>query len=357
MRTIDSRTAEEIGVKNLGLNPAQFDFSKEEALAALLRRCGAFKCPCPPAALVRSALALLNGVRDDQNARDLLSDLVDQLVSYGDFVESKEISGQSNARLLYIAPPAFVEVSPYIFLILGIGADDRSLLPRECGEKIERRGHARILKSLERMGARATLMAAGFAEITSEEWLKVPEQRTADKHLLRYVDLLAKSERPGSVDELQLLNTNLSVRYYSGRWEPQKRQTGTFVARRPQAYGAPLWSVVELEDGRLSRLLDLPTFETKWRGCDEAWHLQQAIDATAGHPQVYKLRDETDHSVVLDVFSPIPSWAQRRWDYVGVRVPRLHSLVAYRFDSSVLQAELHFAQERMWLSQVGREEA
>lgn len=357
MRHISPKAAEEIGVQALGLESTKFDFSSVETLAALLRRCGAFNCPCSPSTLMRSALPLLNGVRDDQQSRDSLVDLIEQLVSYGDLIESREITGRSAARLLYVAVPAFVEVSPNKFVILGIAADDNQLVPSDLARSIDYHGHARVLRSSDKTQTRMRLIAAGLMEIRSDDWLKAPQPQPASQHVRAYLNVLSQSERPGTVDELLVLNPDAPVRFYPGRWESLRRQTGTFVARRPQAYGAQLWAFVELVEGRLTRLVDFPVYEKKWRACDEAWHLQQAVDANCGRPQLYRVRTGTESNVaIVDVFSPIPSWAQRRWDCTGARVPRLHSLLAYEFDRSSLEAELNFARERMWLAEVARGE-
>lgn len=358
MRAISAQTAEEIGVKSLGLDTSRFDFSGVETLCALIRRCGAFTCPCPPASLVRSALTALNGIRDDQAVRDLIPELVEQLVSYGDFIESNEVDGHSNARILYVAPPSFVELSPERFLIVGIAKDDNHLLPPTLAKTLTFQGHARLLTTVDRINSRSQLISSGFTEIPSTEWLRAPQPHSSGEHVRQYLDVLSKSERPGTVDELSILNPERPVRYYVGRWEPAKRQTGTFVARRPQPYGAQLWSFVELREGRLVKLLDLPLNETKWSACDEAWHLQQAIDANHGHPQLYRVRESDSSEITtIDIFSPIPSWAQRRWDYVGRGVQKLHSLLAYQFDTRLLQSELKFARESMWLAEAAQGEA
>jgi hypothetical protein len=71
--------------------------------------------------------------------------------------------------------------------------------------------------------------------------------------------------------------------------------------------------------GEVKWFVDMPLLETRWRGCDEAWHLQQAIDSSLGHPQLYARRKGTaKETVVVDLFSPVPNWARRRWDYAGL---------------------------------------
>jgi len=352
MRVVSPDTAEQIAINNLRLDSDAVDFTTIEALAALLRRCGAFRCPCPPSTLIRASMALLHGIRDDTQSRGLLSDVLEQAVSYGDFIECREITGHSNARLLYIAPPSFVELSSGRFLIFGIAVDDNLIVPPDLAHNIEYSRHARLIQSVDRNQTRLSLLSSGVIEIAVDYWLKAPTPTSAGDHYQKYAAALETCSRPGIVDDLIILDSDTPVHFYNGRWIKVKRQTGAFVARRPQIYGAPLWAYVELVDGTLTRLLDFPMYENKWRACDEAWHLQLAIDATRGLPQVYRLRCGA-HSThgVLELFSPIPSWVQRRWDYVGEPVPSSGSLLAYRFDLGVIDAELQFASERIWLAE------
>src|ERR1700730_9277323 len=107
---------------------------------------------------------------------------------------------------------------------------------------------------------------------------------------------------------------------------------------------------MQLDKGEVQWFVDLPLLETRWRGCDEAWHLQQAIDSMSKHAQVYRLRRGTKKgTVVVDLFSPIPRWASRRWDYAGIPATAANCLFSYVFPEERLGDELAFARERMWL--------
>src|ERR1019366_9123301 len=148
--------------------------------------------------LIRSALSLLNGIRDDQVSRDLLPLVLDQIVSYGDLIESKEINGQSDARLLYTSPPGFVEVSPERLLVLGISPDDVNFTPRDIA--VEHHGHARVIKTTAVSGIQHRLAAAGLREIPAKDWLKAPQIKSAVDHVRLYSAELLRSNRPGTVD-------------------------------------------------------------------------------------------------------------------------------------------------------------
>ena len=86
---------------------------------------------------------------------------------------------------------------------------------------------------------------------------------------------------------------NLSV-ITGRRWREVRADSGRFVARRDQAYGSNLWCYVELSNGEPQRLLDFPLAGSRWRGCDEAWRLQMAIDAQRGAPQRFRLQEDAE---------------------------------------------------------------
>ena len=110
------------------------------------------------------------------------------------------------------------------------------------------------------------------------------------------------------------------VRYYPGRWTSARLQTGLFVARRSQAYGSDLWCYVQMRDGIPERLVDLPLGDSRWDGWDEAWHLQMAIDARRGKAQQFRVVSGLEGTSDMHFFSPVPIWAQRRWDAIGEQV-------------------------------------
>jgi hypothetical protein len=154
------------------------------------------------------------------------------------------------------------------------------------------------------------------------------------------------------VPGLVVLDPTTSVQYYRGRWRDPTGLTGRFVGRRQQAFGAKLWCYVELCNGQPDRYIDLPCGAMRFRGCDEAWRLQAAIDYEQRHPQRFRLRQGLEGTTLIDVFSPIPSWAQRRWTIVGEAVARDKCLMSFRFSRRDIEEETHFAEEYLWLRQL-----
>jgi hypothetical protein len=104
---------------------------------------------------------------------------------------------------------------------------------------------------------------------------------------------------------------------------------------------------VELHAGEVGRLLDLGK---EWRGCDEAWHLQMAIDAEKGVPQQYRLSDlGPGKAALLEFFGPLPQWAQRRIDVVAERVRSPGTLLAYRLAREEADGLRPFLEENLWV--------
>ena len=188
-------------------------------------------------------------------------------------------------------------------------------------------------------------------ELSSDAWLKGPKSGTASQTVAssdRALDVVPPSR---DIPGLLLLDPTKPVRYYRGRWIEPKAQTGRFVARRQQAYGADLWCYVHLTHGHPERMIDLPQRASRWRGCDEAWHLQMAIDAQRGAPQRFRVTHSRD-AVVLEFFSPTPAWARRRWDAIGEPVTSAGSLFAYRIPKTEIEEERRFAREALWLEEM-----
>ena len=167
---------------------------------------------------------------------------------------------------------------------------------------------------------RDVLVQLGLINISYDRWLQAPEEETPTQHLSSvWIGLLdgvqAIARRPWTIRYWTLTARS---RYYRGRWtEAQAPRSGRFVARRSQAYGANLWCYIELRDGNPEKLIDLPLAGSRWRGSDEAWRLQMAIDAQRGEAQRFRVRPGPEGTQVIQFFSPVPMWATaqvgRRW--------------------------------------------
>ncbi len=196
----------------------------------------------------------------------------------------------------------------------------------------------------------AELKSIGLVEIPVESWDRrnsIPENEEPIKYINRIKSYLKSN--PGSLDGLQILNPQKHIRYYARRWEQLRNQNGYFIAKRPQAYGNDLWCFVELQDGSPVKMLDFPVLNKDSFGRDEAWRTQMAIDAEQGKPQEFTIIQSSELYKRVKFYSPIPSWAQRRWDNLAEPDDNDGCLFSYKFKGSELFQEINFIKEKLWL--------
>lgn len=335
----------------LGLSPQ--DAAIDSAFfAALLRHTAGICCPCSAATLRIVALESLQYLSEDGELASKIDDAIEGLVVGGDLLELSQVTTDDpsvKGTWLFAAPPSFVMRPSGSIFLTGIVADRDTYLPSELMSRIHYDGYTRAIMPTPSEGLPEELTALGLQKLSEENWLKLPKTQKAKKLRDAIVGKLRTQQRSGDIPDLQIIDPSRPVTYYRGRWLRPKRQCGLFVARRPQEYGAPIWCAVELEDGQPRKLLDFPTPRTRWRGCDEAWRLQMAIDRTNGTPQVYRVRIAGEHAY-LDFFSPLPLWAERRLMLVGRHEEPEKCLFSYRVRSSELAAEEDFLQKHLWLA-------
>lgn len=356
MRRLTVQEVHERKIAELGLDPSALDLTSIEAVAGALRRTASFLCPCAAPTLVRGVVRPMRGLVDDiETLRDLVENTLEAMIAHGDILELREVEenpDQGAAVLLYAAPTAFVARKSGALILLGVASDQLSPLPDDLEARIEYVNHLRRLIPVPGEDLRDELIQLGLIEFSDEGWLKAPPHETP-AGLMARLDLLLDAAQPSrDVPGLLLLDSERAVRYYRGRWESPRSQSGRFVARRSQAYGADLWCYVQLRDGNPERLIDLPIKGSRWRGCDEAWRLQMAIDAQRGSPQRFRVRPGPGDTRVMEFFSPVPTWARRRWDAVGEPVTGSGCLFAYRLAEAEFAEELRFAREALWLDEL-----
>lgn len=355
MRRLTAEDVHAEKVRELGLDPNLLDLTTPEGLAGALRRAASYLCPCSAATLVRAVVQPLRWlVSDLDNLKVLVEETLEAMISHGDVLEQPEVQDGSSARvLLYAAPASFIVRQSGLVILLGMAADQLSPLPSDLGQRIQYLGHVRRLSPISGTeDLRSELRQLGLLELSSAAWLKGPKPSTASQAVTasdRTLDVVPPSR---DIAGLLLLDPTKPVRYYRGRWAEPKAQTGRFVARRQQAYGADLWCYVQVTNGQPERMIDLPRRGSRWRGCDEAWHLQMAIDAQRGCPQHFRVTPSGD-AKLLQFFSPAPAWARRRWDALGEPVPSAGCLFAYRIPKAEIEEERRFAREALWLEEIG----
>jgi len=319
-----------------------------EGLAAFARRVASYQTPCTEFFLRRSLVELVAGLEDKEAAREKFEPVIEGLLDQGDLLEVEDADNES--LLLSLRAPSALHISRTKILLLGLLPEGSDPLPSEFQSDLTFRGYARLLTVEDSTEALAKLHMAGFLIISEEEWSQSPAPMDAKKHLESYLNRLRTDTPVGHLEGLRILDQRRPVSYYSGRWESQHFPDGNHVARRQRKYGNESWCFVRIRDGIAHALLDFPTKHFRYRACDEAWHLQQAIDSVAQSPQRYRVRETSEQDRVLELFSPIPQWAHRRWNLVGEQTSRPGCLFAYRFASEAIETEISFAKTRMWLS-------
>jgi hypothetical protein len=331
-------------------------------LACTLRRAAAFRCPCSPKALIEDAERVLAGlVPEGEVLHDALEQVLESLLSFGDLIEGEaEENGGRRARALYGAPLSYVRPGSRTFFLLGLFVDGMAPFTEDLQRRLRHRGLLRTITAPAGIEDEIAeeLEACGYFEMKVQQWLRSPKVESAAAWKRRYDALLASAPACGDLAGLQILDPEGDRRYYPGRWVEPGRRSGRFVGRRPQRWGADLWVYVDLAGGVPTRFVDLPVLSNQWRGCDEAWHLQAALDCEHGRPQTMgmeRIAGRTD--VRLRFYSPVPQWAQRRLDCFGQREPVKGCLFAYRLPDTDANQEAAFLTQAMWLqleSVVGR---
>lgn len=356
MRQLSAPEVHAQKIAELGLDPSALDLTSVEAVAGALRRAASFLCPCTAPTLVRGVVRPMRGLVPDLDAfKGIVEETLEAMIAHGDILEHRDVEGDPGhgaAALLYAAPAGFVARESGAVILLGVTTDQLSALPDDLEARIEYVNHLRRLNPGPGEDLRSELLQLGLIETSYSAWLRAPQPEIAAEHIAHLDRLLGAAQPSRDVPGLSLLDPARGVRYYRGRWVDPRAQSGRFVARRSQAYGADLWCYVELRDGNPERLIDLPVAGSRWRGCDEAWHLQMAIDAQRGEPQRLRIRPGPEGARVMEFFSPVPMWARRRWDAVGEPVSASGCLFAYRLADTELAEELRFAREALWLDEM-----
>lgn len=342
---------EATAVALLGLDHESTGLLSIEGLCASIRRAASLLCPATPRQLVDAVLEVLRPLSPDLK-RDAVAETLDLVVSIGDLLELR--SAESAVRQLYLAPPSYVTVRPGRHLLIGVRPnaspiDDESLI----GASVEYEAHTRFL-TLETDNPAASLAGAGLHRMTAEQWARVPREEPASTLIERAAFLLRQHQMPGEIQGLEIIDPTTQVQYYVGRWrELTSSDDGMLVGRRPQAYGAPVWCVLDVAGGIPRAVLDFPVDSSVMPGWDEARHLQAAIDHDRGQPQVFRIRSSglPDGSRLLDLFAPLPSWAERYITLVGIPMSRSKgALLTYRVPLDAEESLTGLLSKSLWMT-------
>ncbi len=324
-------------------------------LAELLRRSAGILCPCSRVALRAAVVECMSYLHPDTNALAAqLEDLIQDMIVTGDLLELFDVATDDpevKGTWVFSAPPSYVVRRNGSIFLIGISSDQDSFLPEDLNGRVVYSHVTRYIVPNSDENLAERLSEHGLNHHPDDVWLKSPKEQAPAELIERYQKQLSAKLACGEIAGLEILNGAAKVTYYRGRWGPPLRQSGTFIARRPQEYGAPLWSFVELLEGVPQRILDLPLKNFRWRGCDAAWQLQLAIDYCEGRPQRYRRRVTTNNAC-FNFFSPLPLWAQRRLMIIGRELPPEKSLCAYEIPIAEAEQEEKNLQQNLWLQEI-----
>lgn len=335
----------------LGLDHEAVDLFSTPGLCASLRRAASFLCPASPRQIVDAVFDALAPLSEGLE-RGAVAEALDALVACGDLLELRQTGG--HARMLFLAPPCFVEKHAGEYLLLGIRPGAVALLENtETELELIYDAHTRSVL-IDPISGAATLTAAGLHCMSKEQWIRAPRSEPAVRVIEKVREALgAEKSAPGPISGLTIIDPAQPVHFYKRRWrEPTSVDNGIFTGRRPQAYGAPIWCVVEISAGLPHAVLDLPVDSTVSPGWDEARRLQSALDAENGTPQIYRVRvgDEPGGSIFFDFFGPLPSWAERFLAISGRPVTRgPRSLFSYSLPSAAVDDAQRFLSISLWM--------
>lgn len=332
--------------------------ASQDLIKPALRRALFLLAPCSRADLIRFVAAPLAPFAI---SRESVETALEELIVYGDALEMRKLAGDpwdAPPSVLRPAPPSFVQRDDGTIIILGVAGDYPSALTPALQSRVVQAGPVRLLLVPDDDAPTAHLRLLGLAPLSEQAWLRTPKAESAASHRRNWVEQLETvRDAAGGIDALEILDPERSVRFYAGRWrEPSLSTSGIFVARRPQLYGARLWSIAQFVAGACHRLLDVYEDEERQRPCDIAWRLQMAIDVEAGHPQEVRVRQAGKVSA-LEFFSPLPAFAERRLALVGAKQPGEGCLFRFEMDPMRVATELAALQTHLWMRPVRDGEA
>lgn len=347
MKVIMQTRSEALQDLMLSLHLPHTDFyaagAQTAVIAQLLRREVFNQAPCDFREAREAVTQSLSPLWEGDALTERVETVLNDLIAFGDIFEGDH----ERAQVLRPAPPAFVRRADGAIIVLGVAGEELAPLPKSEVDHLE--SGLRLARSHDPTEAARILMELGVIELPEKAWLFAPKEMSAADVRLMWINKLPAAGAPQDIDDLSILETSRDPWFYKGRWvNPGKGHSGIFLARRPQRFRAPLWSVADLVGGRVVRFVDIFPADVRVRSCDEAWRFQAAIDALAGKPQTARLSPSGDKTVI-SFGSPLPSWAARRLAAIGRQIAPQKALIAFEVNSNYVDQEALWLSKMLWL--------
>lgn len=337
--------------KHFGL-PSREDLVDESLIASCLRRVAGIHCPCASSTLATAFLKSFRYLYNDETTfREYINGMIEKLIIGGDLLEFDDVINDFDVKgnWIFIAHPSFLVRQNGSILVFGISPDEDSPIP-SLNHRIHYQGCKRFLLPTADEDLATLLKGLGLTSLSESVWLKLPQKISSKEYIAEMDKRLSNAQYSGEIADLKILNSESNIKYYNGRWMNPDKLSGRFLAKRPHVYGMVTWCYVELESGVLKRFVDVPLKINGFnqRGCDGAWHLQMAIDDLRNAPQVYSVRSIPEGEI-MEFYSPIPLWAERRLMAIGQSVVPRDCLFSYLINREDFPAEQAFLREYLWL--------
>ena len=323
-------------------------------LGNLIRRIAGITCPISRTHLKHHMMLSLLRLLVDKSSLEMKIDAaIDALLVCGDIIQlsSRDTYEPDDGEgFLYTAPPSFLQRDNGRILIIGVGFDDATFLPDSLLNRISITNFSRFIDPISDEDLPKILLELGLRQINRQTWVTAPLAETPGKHLECFKDILVRDGGSANIPELSIYSPDNSCTTYHQGWMPLDKQTGHYIARRPQAYGSAIWCFIEIIRGRVNAIIDFPIKGTRLRGCDIAWRLQHAIDANINQPLNYYV-EKLEDKIQFNFKIPIPLWAQQRLILMGELVhPSRGYVIAFQIPESESATEEKFLQEQLWLT-------
>lgn len=359
IKNIDPSAALNLMLKDFGIDSTeQADFNAEvnsTLLACLVRRASGIMCPNSESNLIQAVLEPLNNLyrftseayEEQKNKLDLI---IGSLTAIGDLREES-----TPRKQIYPGSPSFVRRRNGDIILIGVVPETINAVPDSLTQFIRHQG---VLRHVDAAIASQEVQDSGLIEISETMWTDPPIYRSPFDHIEdAKAALNASTQSPDGLDFQRFLDpsslTPRSRSDYDRRWSNRipRRATEPISVVRESSPGP--WFFAEINEGEVTRCLPLPI--STGRACDAAWRLQHALDAVKGCAPIARIGDDHGTNRILKLYSPPLQWASRRWDLVGSQLSveecrKQECLFGWRFEGSVLDAEVAFLEEELWHS-------